>query len=47
MVPELAHLIRPGDGIVAGQACAEPQTLMEALAEQRAGFSGASVFLGV
>ena len=47
MVPELAHLIRPGDGIVAGQACAEPQTLMEALVEQRAAFSGASVFLGV
>lgn len=47
MLPDLARLIRPGDGIVAGQACAEPQTLMEALVEQRAAFSGASVFLGV
>jgi acetyl-CoA hydrolase len=47
MHPDLARFIRPGDGIVAGQACAEPQTLMEALVEQRARFSGASVFLGV
>jgi len=47
MLPDLARFVRPGDGIVVGQACAEPQTLMEALVEQRAGFSGASVFLGV
>jgi len=47
MLPDLARFIRPGDGIVAGQACAEPQTLMEALVAQRAAFSGASVFLGV
>lgn len=47
MLPDLARFIRPGDGIIAGQACAEPQTLMEALVEQRAGFSGARVFLGV
>jgi len=47
MLPDLARWVRPGDGIVAGQACAEPQTLMEALVEQRAAFSGASVFLGV
>jgi acetyl-CoA hydrolase len=47
MLPDLARFVRPGDGIVAGQACAEPQTLMEALVEQRARFSGASVFLGV
>ena len=47
MLPDLARFIRPGDGIVAGQACAEPQTLMEALVEQRARFSGASIFLGV
>jgi acyl-CoA hydrolase len=45
--PDLSRWVRPGDGIVAGQACAEPQTLMEALVEQRAAFSGASVFLGV
>ncbi len=44
---ELARFIRPGDGIVLGQACAEPQTLSAALAAQRAAFSGASVFLGV
>lgn len=46
-LPDLSRWIRPGDGIVAGQACAEPQTLMEALVAQRATFSGASVFLGV
>jgi acyl-CoA hydrolase len=47
MPPELARFIRPGDGIVLGQACAEPQTLTAALAAQRASFSGATVFLGV
>lgn len=47
MAPELARFIRPGDGIVLGQACAEPQTLCAALVAQRAAFSGASVFLGV
>ena len=44
---DLAHFIRPGDGIILGQACAEPQSLAEALVAQRAAFSGASVFLGV
>jgi acetyl-CoA hydrolase len=44
---ELARWIRPGDGVVFGQACAEPQTLVEALIEQRAAFSGATLFLGV
>ncbi len=44
---DLARFIRPGDGIVLGQACAEPQSLSEALVAQRAAFSGASVFLGV
>jgi acetyl-CoA hydrolase len=44
---DLSSVIRPGDGIVCGQGCAEPQTLVEALLEQRAAFSGASVFLGV
>ena len=43
---DLAGAIRPGDGIVWGQACAEPQTLVEALVAQRAAFSGARVFLG-
>src|SRR4029079_401186 len=44
---DLARFVRPGDGIVLGQACAEPQTLSAALVAQRAAFSGASVFLGV
>jgi acetyl-CoA hydrolase len=43
---DLASLIRPGDGILWGQACAEPQTLVEAVVAQRASFSGARVFLG-
>lgn len=47
MLPDLSAIIRPGDGVVIGQACAEPQTLTEALVAQRASFSGASVFLGV
>lgn len=47
MPPDLARFIRPGDGVIVGQACAEPQTLVEALAAQRAAFSGARVFLGV
>lgn len=44
---ELARHIRPGDGIIFGQACAEPQTLVEALVAQRKAFSGATLFLGV
>ena len=47
MAPDLARLVRPGDGIVLGQACAEPQTLSTALVAQRAAFPGASLFLGV
>lgn len=47
MSVDLARVIRPGDGIVCGMACAEPQTLTEALVEQRAAFSGATLFLGV
>jgi len=43
---DLASLIRPGDGIVWGQACAEPLTLVEALVGQREAFSGARVFMG-
>jgi acyl-CoA hydrolase len=31
----LATVIRPGDGVLWGQACAEPQTLVAALVEQR------------
>src|SRR6185436_20360404 len=47
MRPDLARFIRPGDGIILGQACAEPTTLSAALVAQRAAFSGASLFLGV
>src|SRR5262245_25943141 len=42
----LGGAIRPGDGIVWGQACAEPQTLVEAVVAQRDAFSGARVFMG-
>lgn len=44
---ELSRWIRPGDGVVFGQATAEPRTLVEALVEQRAKFSGATLFMGV
>lgn len=44
---DLASVIRPGDGITWGQACAEPQTLVEALVEQRGTFPGARAFLGI
>jgi acyl-CoA hydrolase len=43
---DLASVVRPGDGIVIGQACAEPQTLLEALVAQRAALSGCKLFLG-
>jgi acetyl-CoA hydrolase len=43
---DLGSVIRPGDGIIWGQACAEPQTLVEAFVAQRASFPGCSVFLG-
>ncbi|HJS39496.1 MAG TPA: acetyl-CoA hydrolase/transferase C-terminal domain-containing protein [Burkholderiales bacterium] len=44
---ELSRWIRPGDGVVFGQACAEPQTLVEALVAQRQAYRGATLFLGV
>lgn len=43
---DLGSVIRPGDGIVCAQACAEPQTLLEALVAQRAALSGTRLFLG-
>jgi len=43
---ELARIIRPGDAIVCGQACAEPQTLLETLVAQREALSGCSLFIG-
>ena len=47
MTIDLSQWIRTGDGVTWGQATAEPQTLVEAFVAQRAGFSGASAFLGV
>ncbi|HEU4351218.1 MAG TPA: acetyl-CoA hydrolase/transferase C-terminal domain-containing protein [Burkholderiales bacterium] len=43
---DLASVIRPGDAIIWGQACAEPQTLVEALIAQRADLGGVGCFLG-
>lgn len=43
---DLSSVIRPGDGILSGQACAEPQTLVEALVSQRAHLGGVGCFLG-
>src|SRR3954471_10540800 len=45
-VIDLSSVIRPGDGIIWGQACAEPQTLVEALVSQRERLPGARAFLG-
>ena len=42
----LGSVIRPGDGIVWGQACAEPQALVEALVSQRESLGGVGCFLG-
>jgi acyl-CoA hydrolase len=44
---DLAKFVRSGDGVLWGQATAEPQTLVEALVAQRAEFSGARTFMGV
>ena len=44
---DLARWIRPGDGVVFGQACAEPQTLVEALVAERPAYPGATLFMGV
>src|SRR5262249_7355811 len=43
---DLNSVIRRGDGLVWGQSCAEPQTLVEAVIAQRSAISGCSVFLG-
>ena len=43
---DLSSVIRPGDGLIWGQACAEPQTIVEAVAAQRSALSGCSIFLG-
>ena len=43
---DVAGIIRPGDGVLWGQACAEPRALVQAFVEQRAACSGARVFMG-
>ena len=43
---DLASVVRPGDGIVVGQACGEPQTLMEGLMAEQAALAGRRAFLG-
>ena len=43
---ELARVIRPGDAIVCGQACAEPQTLLELLVARREALGGCALFMG-
>jgi acyl-CoA hydrolase len=44
---ELRRLIRPGDTIAWGQACAEPVTLTQALADQRHQLGGVRCFTGI
>ena len=43
---DLKKILRPGDNVLWGQACGEPQTLTEALVEQRADVAPISVYLG-
>ncbi|HET7197505.1 MAG TPA: acetyl-CoA hydrolase/transferase C-terminal domain-containing protein [Burkholderiales bacterium] len=43
---ELPGVLRRGDAIVCGQACAEPQTLLEQLVAQREALDGCSLFMG-
>jgi acyl-CoA hydrolase len=43
---DLTSVVRAGDALIWGQACAEPQTLLEALVAQRAALSGCSAFVG-
>lgn len=43
---DLAKYIRPGDGILFQQGCGEALSLTEKLVQQRAAYSGASIFFG-
>jgi acyl-CoA hydrolase len=43
---DLTSVVRPGESIIWGQACAEPQTLVEALVSQRANLGAVGCFLG-
>jgi acyl-CoA hydrolase len=44
---DLAEFLRPGDRVVWGQACGEPQTLTELLAAQRHRLPDVSCFVGI
>lgn len=44
---DLTTLVRPGDTVVWGQACAEPRTLTRALAQQRKAIGPIRCFLGI
>ena len=44
---DLARYIRPGDTVAWGQACAEPLTLTQALADQRQGLGRVRCFTGI
>jgi len=48
-VPEfdIARYVQPGDGVVWGQACAEPVALVETFLAGRNAYPGARVFLGI
>jgi acyl-CoA hydrolase len=43
---DLSQYVRPGDGIVFGQGTGEPLSLTEMLVQQRAAYTGASIFFG-
>jgi len=43
---DLTSVVRPGDGIIWGQACAEPQTLVESVVAQRERLGAVGCFLG-
>ncbi len=43
---EFAQFVRPGDGVIFQQGCGEALSLGEAFVQQRAAYSGASVFFG-
>ena len=44
---DFREVIRPGDFVVWGQACAEPVTLVEQLLDQRAELGGITCFIGI
>ena len=47
LAPDLSPFIRSGDGIVWGQACAEPTVLVDACLRLAAGVPGLSAFVGL